>query len=406
MEVTLWFSLVKDMAIGKTNIRNLTILVGSTTVVLVTAGLAPALPGIALAFQDMPNAELLVRLTLTMPALLGAIGAPFAGILLDRWGRKPVIVAALILYGLAGTAGYVLNSLTGILLSRTVLGLAMAGLANGFVTLLADYFSGARLHQFSGYLGAFAGFGGVVYQILAGFLADIGWRYPFLIYLIAFVILFSVLFTIDEPQLRAQSELQDPPDERAADRLPAILTIYGIGLASMVTVFTLIINLPFYLTTQAGASSSQVGLALSFLSLPGAIIALRYSRLKTRLSFQALAGVVFLNLGISHIVPALTPSYGLIVAGLLVGGLGFGLFFPNLVSWLASIAPTAVRGRAVGGLNATVFLGLFITPILTQPLVDRAGVAGTFGIAGGISILLTVVLIGGRLMQSLTLRKR
>ena len=42
-----------------------------------------------------------------MPALFIAIGAPFASILLDRWGRKPVIVAALILYGLPGTFGEV-----------------------------------------------------------------------------------------------------------------------------------------------------------------------------------------------------------------------------------------------------------------------------------------------------------
>jgi MFS family permease len=280
----------------------------------------------------------------------------------------------------------------------------MAGLANGFVTLLADYFTEARLHQFMGYLGAFAGFSGVVYQILAGFLAGIGWQYPFLIYLVAFLILIGVLFTIDEPQLRPQSDLQDHPDERVAVHLPDLLMIYTAGLLSMVAVFTLIINLPFYLTTQAGASSSQVGLALSFLSLPGAVIALRYSRLKTRLSFQALAGVVFLNLGISHLVPALSQSYGLIVAGLLVGGLGYGLFYPNLTSWLASIVPPAVRGRAVGGLNATIFFGQFMTPILTQPLVDRAGVAGTFGVAGGISMLLAVIFVVGGLVQSFKLR--
>jgi MFS family permease len=231
------------MAIEKRDIRNLTILLGSTTIVLVSAGLAPALPGIASAFQDVPNAELLVRLMLTLPALLAAGGAPLAGLLIDRWGRKNVITASITLYGLAGTSGYVLDSLSGILLSRAILGLAMAGLANGFVTLLADYFTEARLHQFMGYLGAFAGISGVVYQILAGFLAGIGWQYPFLIYLVAFLILIGVLFTIDEPQLRAQSGLQDLPNERVAVRLSDLLMIYIAGLLSMVTVFTLLSRL-------------------------------------------------------------------------------------------------------------------------------------------------------------------
>src|SRR5712691_7028825 len=123
----------------KTRLRNLTILVGSTTMLLATAGLAPALPGMAAAFHEVPNAGLLVRMLLTLPALSGAVAAPFAGLLADRWGRKPMLVAALLLYGLAGSAGFGLHSLAAILVSRLVVGLAMAGLASGFLTLVADY---------------------------------------------------------------------------------------------------------------------------------------------------------------------------------------------------------------------------------------------------------------------------
>jgi MFS family permease len=389
------------LATGKTRFRDLTILVGSTSLVLVTAGLAPALPGIASAFRDAPNAGLLVRLSLTMPALLGAISALFAGLLADRWGRKPLILSSLLLYGLSGSAGFYLDSLAGILLSRAVLGMAVAGLANGFVTLLADTYSGTRLNRYTGLIGAFAGLGGVVYQLIAGYLAGLSWRFPFLMYLVAFVILLSVLFTVEEPPSRAQTVPTERTSARPAIPLPGILSIYSLALAGMVVLFTMIVHVPFYLTTYAGASSSQVGLALSVQALPGGFIALLYARIKNRYSFQSLAGLVFLNLGISHVVASLTSSYGLVLAGLLVGGLGFGLMVPNLISWLASIAPPAVRGRAVGGLNTALFLGQFITPMITQPLVDRAGITAAFSVAGGISILLAAVLIGGRLRQSI-----
>ncbi|MFQ5947077.1 MAG: MFS transporter, partial [Anaerolineae bacterium] len=162
------------------------------------AALAPALPALALAFQDTPNAELFVRLTLTMPALLIAIGAPIAGLLLDRWGRRPVIVLSLIVFGLAGTSGFLLNSLVAILVSRAAVGLAAAGLISGFTTLVADYFTGRRLNQFMGYQGAAIGAGAMAGVLVGGFLADVGWQFPFLTHLYALLVLPPVVLAVHE----------------------------------------------------------------------------------------------------------------------------------------------------------------------------------------------------------------
>ena len=115
---------------------------------------------------------------LPLPALFIVIGAPFAGILLDKWGRKPVLIVTLILYGLVGSAGFFLDSLTTILISRAILGLAVAGVMSGFTTLITDYFSGPDLNRFLGYQGAFIGLGGVIFLLAAGFLAEAGWRWP------------------------------------------------------------------------------------------------------------------------------------------------------------------------------------------------------------------------------------
>lgn len=44
----------------RARLRNATLLAGSSVAVLPVAALAPALPALAVAFQDTPNAELLV----------------------------------------------------------------------------------------------------------------------------------------------------------------------------------------------------------------------------------------------------------------------------------------------------------------------------------------------------------
>ncbi len=378
--------------INKTNLRNLTILLGSTTTVLAAIIIAPALPEMAEAFNDVPNADFLVRLTLTIPALFVAIGALFVGILLDRWGRKPVLIASLILYGLAGTAGFFLDSLMAILVSRALLGLAVAGIMSGFTTLIFDYFSGSKLNQFMGYQGAFIGLGGMIFLLLAGFLADIGWQYPFLVHLFAFLVLIGVILFIDEPERQTYPQ-QDTPAKKLTFPWKAVGPIYITAFVGMVIFFIFPVHLPFYLTAESGVSNSQVGLALSMQTLSAIIIALQFSRLKTRFSFAAIFGLIFIAFSINYFIIALTPNYGFVIIAMLIGGLGIGLFPPNNNVWLASVTPPLLRGRAVGGMTSALFLGQFFSPIFTQPLIQQIGIAGTFTVAGGASLLVASLFI-------------
>ncbi|WP_406657247.1 MFS transporter [Methanolobus sp. ZRKC2] len=380
-------------SINRIEIRNLTILLGSTLTILAATIIAPSLPGMSAEFQDLPNAEFLSRLALTIPALIVSLSAPFAGLLLDHWGRKPVLILSLTLYGLAGTSGFVLDSLTGILVSRALLGLAVAGIMSGFITLITDYFTGDRLNQFMGYQGASIALGGMVFLLVAGYLADIGWRFPFLVHLFAFVILLGVLFTIDEPVIKKQSRQQDMAHRKTPFPLKTISLIYATTFIGMLILFIFPVQLPFYLVLQFSASGTQVGMALALQSLASVISALSYRKLKARLSFQIIFGLVFLALGINHLVVALAPTYSLLIVGLLIGGLGFGVFPPNLNVWLAKIVPQASRGRAIGGLTSFTFFGQFFTPILTQPLVQNIGLAGTFGVTAGVSFLLAIAYI-------------
>jgi len=379
--------------LNKTSIRNLTLLLGSTMTVMAGATIAPALPEMTLVFQDVPNADFLVKLVLTIPALLIAIGAPFSGALLDRWGRKPVIITGLILYGLAGTSGFVFDSLFGILVGRALLGLAVAGVMIGFTTLIADYFSGDKRNQFMGYQAGFMGFGGVIFLLAGGYLADIGWQYPFLIYLFAFVILPGALFAIDEPDIQASSNQQSISAEKVTSPLKIIALIYVIGFVGMIIFFMVPVQLPFYLT-EAGVNNSQVGFVLAMQALAAAIVSLQYQKIKARFSFVHISSLVFLTIGFGYIVLAITTNYISVILGLLISGIGLGLLMPNLNVWLVSVIPATMRGRAVGGLTMSIFLGQFFSPIIAQPISQQVGLAGVYGLVGGVSLLLAVAFFG------------
>lgn len=382
------------LTLNKTNLRNLTILVGSTTTVLAATIISPILPEMTTVFEDVPNVELLVRLALTIPALFIALSAPFVGILLDKWGRRPVLIASLLLYAVAGSAGFMLDSLPAILASRALLGIAVAGIMAGFTTLILDYFSGTKLTQFMGYQGAFIGLGGMVFLLMAGFLAEIGWRLPFLIHLFALAILPGVIFTITEPQKESLEKVKDEASDGSRFPVRAVAPIYITAFVGMLVFFIFPVQLPFYLIDESGVSSSKVGLALSMQTLSSVFIALQYHRLKARFSFHAIFALVFAVLSINHLIIALTANYNLVMVGLLIGGLGIGLMPPNSSVWLASVISPEVRGRAVGGLTSLLFLGTFFTPLVTQPLVERFGISGMFGIASVASLVITAVFIG------------
>lgn len=133
-----------------------TLLFTSTLTVMSGATIAPSLPAMQNYFADVANSALLVCLVLTIPALFIAMEGLFAGQLVDRLGRKPLLISSTLIYGLAGASGFVLNSLVTILAGRALLGLAVAGIMTGVTTLIADYYTGQKcLILMSGYLALF-----------------------------------------------------------------------------------------------------------------------------------------------------------------------------------------------------------------------------------------------------------
>ena len=372
-----------------TSLRNLTLLLGSTTIILAAIIISPALPSMAKAFADVPNATFLVRLSLTMPALFIAIGALFVGVLLDRWGRKPVLIVSLILYGLIGTVGFFLDSLVTILISRALLGLSVAGVASSLVTLIIDYFKANQLSQFLGWQGAIMGLGGVVFLLLGGFLADVGWRYPFLVHLFAFFILPGAIFFIEEPQITAVHPA--PTIDKVTFPWRKLAPIYLTAFVGMIIYYIFLVQIPFYLSSGGDISSSQVGIALSLQTFISIFLALQYQRLKKRFSFQAIFALVFLAFSLNHLIISLSTDYLIVVVGLLFGGAGIGLFPPANSDWLAAEAPPELRGKAVGLQTSTVFIGQFFSPIVAQPFILRLGLANTFTLAAAAAFLITLL---------------
>lgn len=374
-------------------LRNLTLLLGSIISVISAVGIATAIPDMSVYFRNIPNSEYLVKMVLTIPSLAIALTAFFFGYLLDKWGRKPVLILGLIIYVLAGTSGFIIDSLYNLLLSRVVLGIAVAGTISGITTLLIDYFHGKELEKYMGYQGAFLAIGGLATLSISGVLADIGWRYPFLIHLFGLLILPAVIFFISEPKIPSKPKLERNSEVGIEVGYKPILGIYALGFVSMLIIFIFPVQLPFLLMSKLELSNTQIGLILAFQTPIAILISIYYSKIKALLSFQSIFALIFLSIGINHLVVAMSDNYSVILFSMLFGGVSLGLFPPTLNVWLASVISPGIRGRAISGLTTFIFLAQFMTPIVTQPLVESIGLVKLFCNTGIVSLVLFGVMI-------------
>ena len=369
----------------------LTLLLTSTLTVMSGATIAPSLPAMQEHFANTENVEYWVRLVLTVPALFITIGGLVSGQLVDRVGRKPLLVASSLLYGVAGSSGFILNSLVTILIGRALLGLAVAGIMTGVTTLIADYYTGQKRANFMGLQAAFMGLGGVIFLSLGGFVADFNWRFPFLIYLSALGVLVTIILTLYEPNRNPEENIEGNKIIYR-DKMPLrLLTlIYGIALLYMISFYTIPVQIPFYLQNLSNSNATASGLAIAASTLASAIASLRYGFVKEHLSFVTITIFAFSIAAIGYLIIGNAISYQIVLLGLIVTGLSFGLLMPNLNVWLSTSVSNRLRGRALGGLTTFFFLGQFLSPIASQPVTDLVGLSYTYSLVG---VLLSIVAI-------------
>src|SRR5690606_30097326 len=155
--------------------------------------------------QAMELTQFQVGLLITLFSAPAALVIPFAGIISDHIGRRPVIALALLVYGagglIAGGAAVLLRDpYAVILLGRVVQGIGAGGTYLLAVALAGDLFQGAGRTRVLGILEAANGAGKVASPILGAAVALAAWWAPFFVYgVLAIPAALLVWFFVEEP---------------------------------------------------------------------------------------------------------------------------------------------------------------------------------------------------------------
>jgi len=390
-------------------------------VIAAVSGLNVAQPPMALDL-DASQAEVLWIINtyaITLAALLLPLGA--VG---DRWGRKPVLLVGLAVFGLANVASALATTTLMMLGARFLAGVGAAMIMPVTLSVITSAFPPEARSKAVGIWTGVAGGGGILGMFLSAVLVDLfDWRWLFVLPVVL-VVIAGVLSWRAIPNSREDSEhgfdlgaaiisvlgvlgliffLHEGPEQGWA--APVTLASLGVGVAAMAGFVAWELRHPaplldVRLFATRGLSGGAVTLLVWFGVQAGVFVVLfpffqavlGWSGLLATLGLMPMALLMMLSSGLApqfskRIGPRLTMA-----AGIVLGGAGLALM-ALLVSVDAGY-PGVLPGMIAMGLG----MGLSMTPsteAITAALPrERQGVASAlndvtreFGTSLGVALL-------------------
>ncbi|MCA8143507.1 MFS transporter [Burkholderia multivorans] len=365
--------------------------------------IGPVLPAMQQHFEHVPGIETLVPVVVTMPMfVLGAL-AMVIGAISDKIGRKRVLVGALVLYALAGTAPLYLDSIQAILASRALVGLAEAAAMTVSTSFIGDYFTGARRDRYAALQVTVASTSAFVFNLMGGVLGAYGWRAPFVAYalplLLAPLVQIFIWDTRDGRGTLREAHAHAPDEAAFRPWLLALICLaaFGVGLVFMVVP----VHLSFMLVQLGVHSTSAIGFAYAMNSVGiiagtlgfGWFIASRYSVLQQFVMGTIVCGLGFVCMGAAY-------DQTLVTLGGSINGVGCGIVLPALVSWGLRSLPFSRRGFGTGAFTAAQFIGYFCSPIIVMGTVMHSGSRFSVVQAWGFALfVLAALCVAGSLLR-------
>ena len=389
--------------------QGLTIIVTGFLPILAIVSMFPAVGAMIGHFAPTePSAATVVPSMVTAPGLAIAIIALFAGVLVDKYGRRKLLLAATFSYGLIGAIPFFLEDLNQIYASRLLLGVSEAAILTTVNTLIADYWDEGGRRRWLTLQGMVGPALSSVMIFFAGSLAAWRWNGIFLLYLVAIPIALAMVKYLFEPESDATVRRNLGMDEAGvgAAGFPwaVMLGIGGLTLFTSLIYYVFIVNGSLVWQELGIADPKSIGQITALPSLfilAGAGLFWLLGRNGVAARWQLALMLALLGSGLA--LMGLTSNWQGMVAGMVLQQTGAGMAVPVLIAWAQSNLPYQHRGRGMGLWTATFFFGQFASPLMLGAIKGPTGtmqsaflVAGIAAVIGGVAVTLVMQRRGGQ----------
>ena len=370
------------------------LMAGSCLPILGAVLIAPVLPQMQAHFADVPGVDALVPMALTIPALSLALLAPFAGVIVDRLGRKRLLVVSTVLYAILGTAPLWLDSLGAIVASRALVGVAEAAIMTCSTTLIGDYYSGRQRDRYLAMQTMCASISATAFFVLGGAAGSAGWRMPFWAYAVSLLLAPAMAAFLPQPRPADRPNEPSPtasePTEQALKRPFPWRPLAGtcaLTLFGAILFYTVQVEMAFLLDDMGVSNSGVIGLATASSSAAVVVGAVAFA--KAGRSPRVWLPTAFGLCALGFAVIWLAPNPVVLTIGAVINCLGSGIMLPSLLTLAMSKLDYTDRGRGTGLWTGSFFLGQFICPLVVLALTSAVGTLanamGVLALAGTVA---------------------
>ena len=339
------------------------------------------------------TAGLLNALTLAASALGGII----FGLLADRFGRRPMLSASILIYSIFTAACGFATTIPVLAAFRFLLGLGMGGEWNTGATLVAETWPAALRGRALGIVQSSWAVGYAFSALVAGLiLAHLSWRYAFFVGILPALAVLWIRRGVPEPEIFKQVRSAAAPFTRLRPLLKPLVLLTAANTCGMFAWWGLFTWIPAYLMLDA----QHGGRGFSLMNLTGFLVALNLvGMLPGYLLFGVLADrfgrrfsfvgyLVAAAVSVAFFAAARQPV-AIFLAACVSAFFGTG-FFTGSGIIAAELFPTTMRATALG-ISYNVARGLSaLAPFTIGVLAERYGLTAAFTVSAAAFALAAV----------------
>ena len=334
------------------------------------------------------------------------IAAPGAGYLVDRWGRRPVLIIGLLTIVIVNIVTPFVDALIPFIVLRFVLGFGNAGIMPAALAATADIAPEERRAKWIGYVSGGISIGLIIGPTIGGVLYDaLGFAAPFYVSgVMAFIAVVLVLFIVPETRPALVPDTTEGPSRsgfgdiwrnppRPLGVLVTLLVVEFVWTFAWVSTEPAMLRQLYqqyaYTATMFGVVVGVHGAATAFGEFGFGGLSDRFGR------FVLIAiGLIFHTAWYIGVDQA--PHYTPLIIASIIAGLGSGLVTPAIGAAYVDISSADQRGRIASLKEMVLSLGGMLGPLFAAFTTDYLPPAYFFRGATAIILLasgLAVVMV-------------